>query len=231
MDISLFWVSVLTTVIAGLILVELAAWSPRFATKLTAFAAGRLPISSRARFREEWLAYLTDMPTGFSKLIAAIGFVCAAERDRVGKGFRTFHAIGDYVKIRIIMRPYLAEARMFGGTWLALRLKLQPCGNRHFMLGGVFPAAAAPFMQEYRECLSRQAHDTNAGLLEERLAIIQRAKQVVEGRSANDRDRMDYRRMTGFILPADRDSRAMRTLLFILWKRRQRSIRRTCNSR
>ena len=228
MDLNLFWVSIVTAVIGGLILIELAAWSPRIAMTLTTFAAGRLPLSKRARFREEWLAYLADMPTGFSKVVAALGFVGTAERDRIGSGFRTIRAIRDYVRIRMVMRPYLAEARAFGGAWLALRLKLQPCGNRHFVIDGVFPAAAVPFMQEYRECLSQEAHE-NIDLLEERVSIIQRAQQAIEepsdGRVMGEV--WGGYRMTDFILPTDRDPRAMRTLLFLLWKRRQRSIRRS----
>ncbi len=227
MELSAFWVGILAAVLGSLILAELLAWSPRVAVKLTAFAAGRLPACSRARFREEWLAYLADMPTGFSKLIAAVGFVGAAERDRIGKGLRAFRAVGDYVRIRRVLRADIAEARAFGGAWLALRLKLRPCGNRHFVVDVLFPPAAVPFINEYRRCRSREVND-ELDLSTERQSIVRRARDAIgepAPAAVNVPLRVFSQPTTDYILPVDRDPRAMRTLLILLWRLRRRIIR------
>jgi hypothetical protein len=227
MDLNLLLVSILAVVIGGLVLTEMSAWAPKISEWLTSVAAGRMAPGIRSRYREEWAAYLSDMPTGVSKLCASAGFIWSAETMRLGTGVRAFRALADYLRIRRRMRPYIDEAKSLGGSAVAIRLVMQPCGNRHLALTALFPLAASPFIDEYNETVRQENAAENLDLTQERVAITDRARRAISvAPTGHGSTRMSLDRMTNHIFWPDRDPRAIRTLLILLWKARRRRIRR-----
>ena len=61
---------------------EIGAWSPTWSSKLIQIAIARLPTEERERYREEWNAYIYDMPGKVGPLLTCVGFLLAAYRKR-----------------------------------------------------------------------------------------------------------------------------------------------------
>lgn len=59
---------------------EFKAWAPWLVARIIAFAAMQMPKDERERVREEWSAWVRDVPGDLGKIFAAIGFVWGAVR-------------------------------------------------------------------------------------------------------------------------------------------------------
>lgn len=59
---------------------EFKAWTPWIIKHLVNRATRTLPEEERNRFEEEWLAHVNELPGEFGKIIAALGFLSAAQR-------------------------------------------------------------------------------------------------------------------------------------------------------
>ncbi len=97
-----FALGVASSLVATLLWSELDAWGPKISRVLLSRAVANLPAGKRDRFHEEWAAHLGDMPTSFSQLIAAFGFIVAAERIRVPDRVRLKYAI-DKVEAALLL--------------------------------------------------------------------------------------------------------------------------------
>jgi hypothetical protein len=74
---------VLTAVLLPLAVSEFRDWCPRLATGLTRWAARRLgDRQARARYEEEWVANLNEVPGKLSPLVSAVGYLVAVPRMR-----------------------------------------------------------------------------------------------------------------------------------------------------
>ncbi len=88
----------LGAVLVGLITDELLAWSTALSRRLIRWNAKRLPRHLSARFEEEWLAHLRDIPGRLSRVVFAAGTFAAAAtmahaHYRPGVPFRTAVAL------------------------------------------------------------------------------------------------------------------------------------------
>lgn len=70
------------SLVAALLRGEVDGWSPRIAASIVKKAVQLMAPDKRARYGEEWMAHLDDLPTPLSKLLASFGILVAAERIR-----------------------------------------------------------------------------------------------------------------------------------------------------
>lgn len=67
-------ISIVITIVVGVLLTEGYAWQPRFAKWLVELAVSQLIPSERDRYREEWNAHLQDIPNSVVKVVHALSF-------------------------------------------------------------------------------------------------------------------------------------------------------------
>lgn len=72
-----FMLSVVSAVTSSVVSNELKAWGPRMTRGLISRAVLKLPEEQRARYNEEWLSYIDEIPGIFGKLVAAGGLLHA----------------------------------------------------------------------------------------------------------------------------------------------------------
>jgi hypothetical protein len=69
---------------------------PGFAASLIRAAARQLPPPARERYREEWLAHMTECQGGLSKLLHGLEcLICARNLSKIRKEFSVYFHIGD----------------------------------------------------------------------------------------------------------------------------------------
>lgn len=77
---GLFVLSVLAAILSRMMVSEIEAWSPSIIRRLVKLAAARLPVKHRARYEEEWQGHVNEVPGVAGKLLAAAGFLLAANK-------------------------------------------------------------------------------------------------------------------------------------------------------
>jgi hypothetical protein len=98
----------LLLIVLPLLLSEFTDWCPWLATRLVQRAARLLPEPNRARYEEEWLAELHEVPGRLAKLAVAVSLLCGA------------------IRMRAIFRPSRWAVLPWRQRLLALRWLLAP---------------------------------------------------------------------------------------------------------
>jgi len=78
-----FVISILTSIVVGVLLYEGYAWLPKIAERLIERAVRRLPPEDQERCREEWNANLDALPNTTVKLWHALSFTFCRTADRI----------------------------------------------------------------------------------------------------------------------------------------------------
>ncbi|MEH7904345.1 sugar transferase [Rhizobium laguerreae] len=107
---------------------EFKAWRPNIVHRLVAVAASLLSDVDRDRYREEWSAYVEEIPGDLGKVFSAIGFVWAATRmsDRrfVALGAKRIMDVSIALTALLLFAPLLLIA--------AFAIKLESPGSVFF---------------------------------------------------------------------------------------------------
>ncbi len=80
MDLNSFVGEASATVVGGVVVTEFNAEAPKLALRLTKLAVSISPTAQRERLKEEWCAYLDEIPGNLRKLNASVGFISTAFR-------------------------------------------------------------------------------------------------------------------------------------------------------
>ncbi len=120
-----FIIDVVRAVLARHLGDELNEWLPWLTRHLVESAVRRLPNDLKERYGEEWNAHLNEIPGGFAKLVAAIGFSIAARKmDPLGaNGGGMVDAIRRAVDISVTSTALIFFAPVIGISALVIRLE------------------------------------------------------------------------------------------------------------
>lgn len=236
MGLTAFVIAVFSSLAATVLWAELRGWSPRLSNLLLRKAVRRLPFMHRGRLKEEWAAYLADMPTVLSRLGAAAGFLVAAERLRLWQGVPAIRAVREFVSINRTLKPFRRAVRKFGGAHFRVRLVRRPCGNRHVIYHFNGPRALVELYTSFVEAPEvLPSNDSSLQAIISRDAIQARAatllKSIQSGRAQIEFPSADLRFVnlecdTMQIYWKQRDARAVRILFAWVWRRKRASRNR-----
>jgi hypothetical protein len=136
-------------VILGVLGTEVFQWIPRWASRITRYAASTVPERLRSRLQEEWMAELECWPTSLSKLTFSISLLVAARRLRVAKGARIepslFFKVCWFYRLRWRM-PH-ARAEMLWGYAATFSAASVGAGTLWWIMGSVpwwYPCMCLP---------------------------------------------------------------------------------------
>jgi hypothetical protein len=80
MDLIGWLAAIVGGIIVNLIASELFAWGPKLSERLMQRAVRNLPPEVQDRMREEWASHLAEIPAGLWRILAASGFLLAANK-------------------------------------------------------------------------------------------------------------------------------------------------------